>query len=55
MTFQVRKEEDGFRVISTDKHGEEWDVDGPFETQQEADASLAFHQSEWNSSHPSEE
>lgn len=52
MTFQIRKETDGFRIVSQDKNGEVWDVDGPFGTQEEADKALDLHQSEWNKSHP---
>jgi dsDNA-binding SOS-regulon protein len=51
MTFFTRKEADGFRVISEAKSGEEWDVDGPFSTQEEADKALEFHQAEWKQSH----
>ncbi len=52
MTFQIRKEADGFRVVSEDKNGEIFDVDGPFDTQEEADKALEFHQTEWKQSHP---
>ena len=52
MTFQIRKEADGFRVVSQDKNGEIWDVDGPFVTEEEAGKALAFHQAEWKKSHP---
>lgn len=52
MTFQVRQEADEFLVVSQDKNGEIWDVDGHFATKDEADKSLSFHQAEWNRSHP---
>ena len=54
MTFQIRKEADGFRVVSEDKSGEIWDVDGPFSTEEEATKTLEFHQAEWKQSHPDE-
>ena len=53
--FSVREEMDGFRIISTDRHGEVWDIDGPFDTQAEADTRRDFHQPQWTQSHPDEQ
>ena len=53
-SLEIRFDKDGYRVVSTDGT-EYWDIDGPFETEEEAAKSMQFHQAEWEQSHPDEE
>lgn len=52
--IEVRSEEDGFRVVSTDGT-EYWDIDGPFDTEEEAEKAAEMHKKEWLQSHPDDE
>lgn len=49
----VRQESDGWRVVSTDGT-EEWDIDGPFETEAEAIAAKSQADEMWAQAHPEE-